>query len=116
VLCYPYARFEEDGSITYAKAAWKPAAGANEWPRARLWKGIAVENCTQATAHDLLREALRKLPDVVAHIHDEILIECPEDRADEVLSDMKTVMTTPPSWASGLPLAVSGKVMLRFGK
>jgi DNA polymerase len=116
VLCYPYARFEEDGSITYAKAAWKPAAGANEWPRARLWKGIAVENCTQATAHDLLREALRKLPDVVAHIHDEILIECPKDRADEVLSNMKTVMTTPPSWASGLPLAVSGKVMLRFGK
>jgi DNA polymerase len=116
VLCYPYARFEEDGSITYAKAAWKPAAGANEWPRARLWKGVAVENCTQATAHDLLREALRKLPDVVAHIHDEILIECPQDRADEALSNMKAVMTTPPSWASGLPLAVSGKVMLRFGK
>jgi len=26
VLCYPNARFEEDGSITYSKASWKPAA------------------------------------------------------------------------------------------
>jgi DNA polymerase len=116
VLCYPYARFEEDGSITYAKSAWKPAAGANEWPRARLWKGVAVENCTQATAHDLLREALRKLPNVVAHIHDEILIECAESDAGTTLELMKRIMTTPPSWAEGLPLAVSGKVMLRFGK
>jgi len=116
VLCYPYARFEDDGSITYAKAAWKPAADAKEWPRARLWKGVAVENITQATAHDLLREALRKIPNVVAHIHDEILVECPEAQSSEMSDYMKQIMTTPPSWASGLPLAVSGKVMLRFGK
>lgn len=44
VLCYPHARFEKDG-ITYAKAAWKPAQGAEEWPRARLWHGLACENC-----------------------------------------------------------------------
>ena len=40
VLCYPYARLESDG-VTYAKASWKPAADATEWPRARLWKGLA---------------------------------------------------------------------------
>ena len=34
VLCYPYAKVEGD-EITYAKAAWKPAADATEWPRAR---------------------------------------------------------------------------------
>jgi DNA polymerase len=116
VLCYPFARFEDDGSITYAKAAWKPAADAKEWPRARLWKGVAVENITQATAHDLLRESLRNLPNVVAHIHDEILAECDVKDADAALATMKRVMTTPPAWAEGLPLAVSGKVMLRFGK
>jgi len=115
VLCYPFARFEDDG-ITYSKASWKPAADAKEWPRARLWKGIAVENVTQATAHDLLREALRKIPNVVAHIHDEILVECAEEDADKMLSHMKEVMTTPPAWGEGLPLAVSGKVMIRFGK
>jgi hypothetical protein len=41
VLCYPFAKLETDG-VTYAKAAWKPAADAKEWPRARLWKGLGV--------------------------------------------------------------------------
>ena len=41
VLCYPFARFDEEGNVTYAKAAWKPAADAKEWPRARLWRGLA---------------------------------------------------------------------------
>jgi len=58
VLCYPFAKLEADG-VTYAKAAWKPAADAKEWPRARLWKGLACENITQATANDLLRHSLR---------------------------------------------------------
>ena len=115
VLCYPFARFEDD-AITYAKASWKPAADAKEWPRARLWRGLACENVTQATAHDLLREALRKIPNVVAHIHDEILVECPQEEAQKTSEDMQRIMTTPPEWAENLPLAVEGKVMIRFGK
>jgi hypothetical protein len=67
VLCYPFAKLEPDG-VTYAKAAWKPAADAKEWPRARLWKGLACENITQATANDLLRHSLRQLDDVVLHV------------------------------------------------
>jgi DNA polymerase bacteriophage-type len=43
VLCYPYAKIEADG-VSYLKASWKPAADATEWPRARLWRGLAVEN------------------------------------------------------------------------
>jgi DNA polymerase len=71
VLCYPFAKLDADG-VTYAKAAWKPAADAKEWPRARLWKGLACENITQATANDLLRHTLRQLDDVVLHVHDEV--------------------------------------------
>jgi len=40
VLYYPFAKLEADG-VTYAKASWKPAADATEWPRARLWRGLA---------------------------------------------------------------------------
>jgi len=76
-LCYPFARFDEEGNLTYAKASWKPAADAKEWPRARLWRGLACENVTQAVAHDLLRNALRGLEDVVLHVHDEIVLEVP---------------------------------------
>ena len=113
VLCYPYAKFEDD-AITYAKAAWKPAADAKEWPRARLWRGLACENVTQATAHDLLREALRRLDDVVLHVHDEIVLET--DRPEEALEELQTVMTTPPAWAAGLPLDAEASIMERYGK
>jgi DNA polymerase len=114
VLCYPFARFEDDGGITYAKASWKPAADAKEWPRARLWPGLACENVTQATAHDLLREALRRLDGVVLHVHDEIVIET--DQPEEAKARLEEVMTTPPFWADGLPLDVEASVMERYGK
>lgn len=114
VLCYPFARFDEDGQISYSKASWKPAADAKEWPRGRLWRGLACENVTQATAHDLLREALRRLPDVVLHVHDEIVLE--SDRPEEAKAELERIMTTPPAWAEGLPLEVEAKIMGRYGK
>ena len=112
VLCYPFAKLEADG-VTYAKAAWKPAADAKEWPRARLWKGLACENITQATANDLLRHALRQLDDVVLHVHDEIVLETNREDAAEHL---KRVMCTPPEWARDLPLDAEVAVMTRYGK
>lgn len=111
VLCYPYARFEPDG-VSYAKCAWKPAQGATEWPRARLWSGLAAENICQAVANDLLRYSLRQVDDVVLTVHDEIVIETASPDVDA----LRQVMCTPPAWASGLPLAVDIKVMSRYGK
>jgi DNA polymerase len=113
VLCYPFAKLEPDG-VTYAKAAWKPAADAKEWPRARLWKGLACENITQATANDLLRHTLRQLDDVVLHVHDEVVIET--DRPEEMAVRLKEVMCTPPEWAKGLPLDAEVAIMSRYGK
>lgn len=115
VLCYPYAKLEEDG-LTYAKASWKPAADAKEWPRARLWRGLACENITQATANDILRYSLRHLDGVVLHVHDEVVVECRESDADEVQRVMTDVMCTPPAWAKGLPLNIEASVMTRYGK
>lgn len=112
ILCYPFAKFEND-EITYVKAAWKPAADAKEWPRARLWRGLACENITQAVANDLLRHALRQLPDVVLHVHDEIVLETADPDAPNTL---KQVMCTPPEWAAGLPLSAEVEVMNRYGK
>jgi DNA polymerase len=120
VLCYPFARFDEEGNLTYAKASWKPAATASEWPRGRLWRGLACENVVQAAAHDLLRCALRRLGaegfDTIAHVHDEIVVECDTDAAGEVSKNVHAVMTENPVWAAGLPLAAEGRVMLRYGK
>ncbi len=112
ILCYPFARLEPEG-VTYAKASWKPAADAKEWPRGRLWKGLACENITQATANDLLRHALRQLDDVVLHVHDEIVVETSDPHAAE---NLKRVMCTAPAWAQGLPLNAGVKTMERYGK
>lgn len=120
VLCYPFARFDEEGNLTYAKASWKPAADAKEWPRGRLWRGLACENVTQATAHDILRSALRRLDEkgfqVIAHIHDEIIVECGEEDAQDVARAVQQIMVEAPAWGQGLPLAVEGKIRDRFGK
>lgn len=115
ILCYPYAKIEEDG-ISYAKAAWKPAADAKEWPRARLWRGLACENITQACANDVLRYALRTVEHlgVVLHVHDEIVIET--DQPEQVTEQLRKVMCTPPPWAQGLPLDAEISTMARYGK
>ena len=113
VLCYPFARLEQDG-VSYAKASWKPAADATEWPRARLWRGLACENVTQAVANDLLRHSLRGLDDVVLHCHDEIVVETSEPEI--VVEQMKQVMCTPPAWGEGLPLDIEASIMTRYGK
>jgi len=74
---------------------------------------LACENITQAVANDLLRHTLRQV-DAVLHVHDEIVLEAsnPEQAADH----LKRIMTTPPTWAVGLPLAAEVKIMERYGK
>jgi DNA polymerase len=119
ILCYPYARLETDG-VTYAKAAWKPAADAKEWPRARLWKGLACENITQAVANDLLRHSCRQLDaekyEIILTVHDEIVLECATDAVGLTTQRVKEIMCTPPAWATGLPLDIECSVMERYGK
>jgi len=120
VLCYPYVRFDEDGEVSYAKAAWKPAAGAKEWPRARLWVGVLIENLVQASANCILRNAIKIMDSeglhIVGTVHDEIIVECDDCVADDVRRRMKEIMTTPPEWAKELPLDVEGDIMQRFSK
>jgi DNA polymerase len=120
VLCYPFARFDDEGNLTYAKASWKPAADAKEWPRARLWRGLACENITQAVANDLLRYALRRLDamglEVVLTIHDEIVLEIDEAKAEWAAKTLVDVMCTPPDWCQGLPLNAEVAIMERYGK
>ena len=114
VLCYPNAKFDAEGNVTYSKAAWKPAADAKEWPRARLWRGLACENVTQAAAHDILRHSLRQIDGIVLHVHDELVVECPAHEADAVAAHMHKIMCTPPAWAEGLPLAAEGVTTTRY--
>jgi DNA polymerase len=119
VLCYPFAKLEPDG-VTYAKASWKPGADATEWPRARLWRGLACENVTQAAAHDLLRHSLRRLDEmgleVILTIHDEIVLEIDKAKAEWAAEQLVKVMCEAPVWCPALPLNAEVAVMQRYGK
>ena len=113
VLCYPFARLEKDG-VSYVKASWKPSGDAIEWPRARLWKGLACENIAQGIANEVLRNALRQLDNVVLHVHDEIVLE--SDNPEQDAKRLLKIMRTPPAWAKGLPLDAEVSIMSRYGK
>jgi len=81
--------------------------------RASLYGGKLTENITQSIARDLLAEAMLRLDragfNIVLHVHDEIVAEEPESRADS-LPLFNSIMSKVPSWAAGLPLAVEGWV------
>ena len=119
ILRYPFCKRDGD-DILYLKAAWKPSADAKEWPRARLWKGILVENGTQAICASILKWALAEceyegIP-VAGHTHDEIIAEVPEREAEEVKLVLDELMREGPAWAAGMPLDVESKIMERYGK
>ena len=69
-----------------------------------------VSNCTQATARDLLAEAMWRMEqtglDIVAHVHDEIVLEVPMNTI--TVDDVCKIMNQNPGWAEGLPLASAG--------
>jgi hypothetical protein len=46
----------------------------------------------------------------VLHVHDEIVIETDQP------TDLERIMSTPPAWAEGLPLAAEVQTMTRYGK
>ena len=69
-----------------------------------------MENITQATARDLLAEAMWRLEQaglgIVGHVHDEVIIEVPEGSisVDEVCE----IMNRNPTWSEGLVLNSAG--------
>ena len=69
-----------------------------------------VSNCTQATARDLLAEAMWRMEqaglDIVLHIHDEVVLEVSENTVS--VDDVCKIMNQNPDWAEGLPLASAG--------
>ena len=93
-------------SITYMGIG----QATNRWGRVEAYGGRWVENITQAVARDCLSCAMERLEAegyrIVAHIHDEVLIESPIEKAD--LKAVTGILSQPPPWAPDLPLAADG--------
>lgn len=85
---------------------------SGKWTRLRTYGGKLVENIVQAIARDCLAAAMTRLEaegyQIVMHIHDEVVIECPADACD--LDNVCRIMGRPIDWAPGLILTADGYV------
>lgn len=83
-----------------------------KWSKISTWGGKLVENIVQAVARDLLANALVNLYrhgyKINFHIHDEVILEVPDDDKEKTLDDAIKLMCTLPAWADGLPLNADG--------
>ncbi len=115
-LCYPNAEIdivttswgEERAGITAMKGAWSPKKETNEWPRVNLWSGLLAENITQAACADLLMYSLWNAENygltVVAHTHDEIIVESPVENLKRDADNLQKCMVDLPEWAHSFPI------------
>jgi DNA polymerase bacteriophage-type len=114
----PYYEIDEEHDDRLVLVAMQPKGDA--LVPTKLWHGLLTENVVQAVARDILSEAMltlhREGVRIVATIHDEIVALATEQEADAIRHRMVEVLSTPPIWASGLPLAAEGYVNRRFLK
>lgn len=82
----------------------------NKWVRGETYSGKLTENITQATARDLLAEAMRRIElaglGIVGHVHDEVILEVP--KGQYTVDDVCSIMNQNPKWAEDLPLSSAG--------
>ena len=78
-----------------------------KWDRLESYGPKFVENCTQGIARDLLMYSMQTLSHclIVAHVHDEMIIEAPKDMS---LEEVCQQMARTPKWAKGLILRADG--------
>lgn len=105
-LYYVKPRVEENKyggeSVTY-----EGVGSTKKWERLESYGPKFVENITQAIARDILLYAMQTLKEyrIVAHVHDEAIIEA--DKNVSVQSVCELMGRTPP-WAEGLVLRADG--------
>ena len=85
-----------------------------KWGKIDTYGGKLCENACQAVARDLLGNAMLNLEaagyQIVASIHDEVLVEIPIENADKHYQEIIRLMTLNPSWAPDIPLAADGYI------
>lgn len=114
-LCYPSARAETDGRISYM--------GNNQytrkWERLYTYGGKLAENITQAFSRDVLAHNMPTIEsegyEIVLTVHDEVITEAP-DSAEFNHENLSKLLAANPEWASDLPLAAAGFESYRYKK
>lgn len=88
----------------------------HQWTESGTYGGRLVENVVQATARDVMRDAMLRVRNagyrVALSVHDELLSE----HKNGDLSEYLKLMSICPAWADGLPIKVGGWSGERYKK
>lgn len=85
-----------------------------------FWGGVLTENLVQATAREVFMYQCVQIEKagipVIMRVHDEAVCLVPEKNAKRDLQKIITIMSTAPSWATGLPLSAEGSLSKVYKK
>ena len=97
-------------AITY-----EGTGSTKKWERIESYGPKIVENITQAISRDILAYAMKTLSRcfIVAHVHDELIIECPKAVSLKAICDQ---MGRTPPWIEGLALRADGYETMFYKK
>lgn len=91
-----------------------------KWGRQETYGGKLVENVVQAIARDCLAVDIMRVQEkgynIVMHVHDEMIVEVPENDAENAFRRISDSMGTPISWAPDLPLRGDGYITKHYKK
>jgi len=113
-LYITYPELHLDTSETNSRYVYKSRKGP-----VSLWGGSVVENVVQALARIIVGEQMIKLTEryrPVLTVHDAAVCVVPEDEVEEAMAFIISVMSTPPEWATGLPVACEAKYARSYGE
>jgi len=86
----------------------------------KLYGGLLAENATQALARDVFMDRCMALEDagyeILMRIHDEVVVIVDEPKAETHRGVIEQIMSTPPIWASDLPLGAEAIVSKHYRK
>jgi hypothetical protein len=83
-----------------------------------IWGGAMVENIVQALARIIVGEQMLRIREryrPVLTVHDAAVIVAPEKELDQAIGFITEVMSTPPDWAAGLPVACEANYGQSYG-
>lgn len=111
-----YARAKVESGDYGDKISYEGQGDKAYFTKQETYGGKLVENIVQATARDILAEALLRIEeaghDVVFHVHDEAIIE----GSGMTIEEVNNLMAQAPEWAEGLPLNSEGYVTKYYMK
>lgn len=108
-LFYPRAYLDMNRFDKLAIHYYTVGQQSRRWEVTSTYGGKLTENIVQAIARDCLAEVLRRLADrgldFVFHVHDEVIVDAPQELTVE---DLCALMAEPIPWAPGLILKGAG--------